>query len=225
MNQASIDLANLELITFDCYGTLIDWESGIREALQEQLQQSGREWQDRYFDLYVEIEAKEECGSYRPYREILTAVELEVLSRAGLDSVSKPRLAASLAQWEPFEDTVGALHQLKDKYKLGVLSNIDRDLFRKTNKRLQVDFDVVVTAQDVESYKPGPAHFEEMLSVTGLSKKQVLHAAQSLYHDIAPCNDLDIPCVWINRPGDKLKGSAKPLAEFPSMASLADALL
>ncbi len=214
-----------ELITFDCYGTLIDWRSGIAEVLKRQLQSAGLEWEDRYVDLYLECEAIRECQTYRPYKEILATTEADVLSKAGLDPLPDLKLASSLGGWQPFDDTVPALQRLKQKYKLGVLSNVDRDLFQQTAGHLKVSFDVVVTAQDVNYYKPGPAHFTKMLERTGLEKHQVLHAAHSLYHDIRPCNELNIPCVWINRCGEKNPQWGRPLAEFPDLASFADAVL
>ncbi len=215
----------VELITFDCYGTLIDWESGIREALERQMQSAGIEWQDRYFDLYLECEAKEQCKLYRRYRDVLAAAEAEVLKAAGVTRLPEPRLAASLGTWKPFSDTAQALQRLSEKYKLGVLSNVDRDLFLDTAEHLPVGFEIVVTAQDVCYYKPGPAHFSTMLARTGLEKHQVLHAAQSLYHDIQPCNELNIPCVWINRRGEARPQSVQLLGEYPDVVSFAVAML
>ncbi len=225
MGQDALNTTELKLITFDCYGTLIDWESGIRGTLQRQLQSGGQEWEDRFFDLYLDREALHESAGYRPYREVLAAAEADVLTAAGVDPLPKPALAHSLPSWKPFADTLQGLQRLKEKYKLGVLSNIDRHLFARTARHLGVKFDIVVTAEDVQYYKPGPAHFERMIEQSGLNKNQVLHAAQSLYHDIAVCNELNIPCVWINRRGEQNSRSAQPIAEFPDLVSFASAVL
>ncbi len=225
MGQGALNTTELELITFDCYGTLIDWESGIRGTLQRQLQSGGREWEDRFFDLYLEREALHESAAYRPYREVLAAAEADVLTAAGVNPLPEPALAESLPDWKPFPDTLQGLQRLREKYRLGVLSNIDRDLFERTTRHLGVKFDIVVTAEDVQYYKPGPAHFNRMLEQTGLNENQVLHAAQSLYHDIAVCNELNIPCVWINRNGEENPRSARPIAEFPDLLSFASAVL
>ena len=225
MGQDALNTTELELITFDCYGTLIDWESGIRGTLQRQLQSAGREWEDRFFDLYLEREALHESAAYRPYREVLAAAEADVLTAAGVKPLPKPALADSLPDWKPFADTLQGLERLKEKYKLGVLSNIDRDLFARTARHLGVKFDIVITAEDVQYYKPGPAHFERMLEQSRLNKNQVLHVAQSLYHDIAVCNELNIPCVWINRRGEENTHSAQPIAEFSDLPLFASAVL
>ncbi len=225
MGQGALNTTNLKLITFDCYGTLIDWESGIRGTLKRQLQSAGREWQDRFFDLYLEREALHESAAYRPYREVLAAAEADVLTEAGVSPLPAPALADSLPDWKPFADTLQGLERLGEKYRLGVLSNIDRDLFARTARHLGVKFDIVVTAEDVQYYKPGPAHFERMLEQSKLNKNQVLHVAQSLYHDIAVCNELNIPCVWINRRGEENTRSAQPIAEFPDLPSFASAVL
>ncbi len=225
MGQDALNTTELELITFDCYGTLIDWESGIRETLQRQLQSAGREWEDQFFDLYLEREALHESAAYRPYREVLAAAEVDVLTAAGVNPLPEPALADSLPNWKPFADTLQGLERLREKYKLGVLSNIDRDLFAQTARHLGVKFDIVVTAEDVQYYKPGPAHFDQMLKQSRLNKNQVLHVAQSLYHDIAVCNELNIPCVWINRRGEENTRSAQPIAEFSDLPSFASAVL
>lgn len=225
MGQDALNTSDLQLITFDCYGTLVDWESGIRGTLQRQLQSVGREWEDRFFELYVEREAWHESAAYRPYRELLAAAEADVLTAAGVNPLPEPALADSLPNWKPFADTLQGLERLKEKYRLGVLSNIDRDLFAATARHLRVKFDLIITAEDVRYYKPGPAHFNRMLEQTGLSKSQVLHAAQSLYHDIGVCNKLNIPCVWINRRGEENTRSVRPIAEFPDLISFASAVL
>ena len=135
--------------------------------------------------------------------------------------------AESLTRWQPFSDTVTALQSMKKKFRLGIISNVDDDLFAETRKKLQVEFDFVVTAQQVGSYKPSHRNFEEALRRSGVSKEQMLHAGQSLYHDVAPANALGITNVWVNRPsirpgsGAARPGLATPTYKVSSLAELA----
>ncbi len=225
MGDAIFDSGRLRLITFDCYGTLIDWESGIRQALGAQLAACGLSWKERHFQRYLEIESRLQCTAYRPYREILNAAETELLRELGVTAGPKPRLAKALPGWQPFDDTVAALRRLKQAHPLGILSNIDRDLFAKSARLLPVAFDVVITAEDVRYYKPGTAHFERLLQDTGLAAEQVLHVAQSRFHDIQPCLALHLPCVWINRRGESAVDHEVVVKQFPDLKSFADALL
>ncbi len=225
MNSWPQIISGVRLITFDCYGTLIDWESGIRKSLEDVLGSAGVHWSEKYFDRYLTTEAQLEAEPYQPYRDILTAVEDRLLTEAGVSSPPEPRLADSQAHWLPFHDTVDSLARLKKHFQLGILSNVDRTLFAHTAEHLKVPMDWVITAQDVRSYKPAHGHFLQMLQKTGLKKEQVLHTAQSLFHDIRPCNQLGIPCVWINRRNERNTTTARPWAEFPDLASFADAVL
>jgi len=224
MNSLSDLIKEVELLTFDCYGTLIDWETGIRSALEKLLTASGVTWNDRYFDHYQACEAQLEGRSYQPYRAILTEVESQLLQEAGLVELPAAQLANSLAGWQPFPDTVGALRRLKQRFQLGILSNIDRDLLTLSARHLQVEFDLMITAEDVRSYKPATGHFDKLLS-SGFQRHQILHVAQSLFHDIRPCNQLGINCIWVNRRGESNTLSAKPDGEFPDLSSFADAVL
>lgn len=224
MSGLSAALEDVELISFDCYGTLIDWESGIRAALEGQLRRHGLDWREAYFDRYVACEAEVEAGPYRSYREITTAAEAEMLGSAGLHD-AEPALADSIPGWLPFPDSVPALQALKSVYRLAVVSNIDRDLIAASAERLGRPFEVVITAEDVRSYKPHPGHFERLLQVTGLDRRQILHAAQSRFHDVAPCSALGIACAWINRRGERPIGGPRPVAEFSGMAEFAEAVL
>jgi 2-haloacid dehalogenase len=132
-------------------------------------------------------------------------------------------LAETLPEWRPFPDTNEALRRLKDRYRLGILSNIDQDLFTETARHFEVDFDVVVTAEDVRSYKPGHLHFLKLIEDYADSDS-VLHVAQSLYHDGRPAGDLNIAFVWINRYNEVNTEGVTPLAEYPDLKSLADAV-
>ena len=133
-------------------------------------------------------------------------------------------LAESLPDWPTFPDTNGALARLKGRYRLGVLSNVDRDLFAATTRKLNVQFDLAVTAQDVRAYKPADAHFERLLTSYG-PREEVLHVAQSLFHDGVPAGELSIPFVWINRYGETNETQVRPLATYPDLRSFADEAL
>jgi 2-haloacid dehalogenase len=193
---------HFEWVSFDCYGTLIDWESGILGYLRPLLQAKGFEISDsRILSLYSELEPREQAGEYRKYRDVLAGVMGGFANELRLDfSDSETQgLAESIARWKPFPDTVPGLHDLGMRFRLGILSNIDDDLFALTAKHLEVPFDLVVTAQQVRSYKPSRRNFEVLLERTGSAKDKLLHAAESLYHDVAPAREIGIASVWVNR--------------------------
>lgn len=221
---------SIRLITFDCYGTLIDWENGMLAALRPLFSRDGRHPSDtQILELYGEVEADIESGPYLPYRQVMAKTAQEIGRRLGAPvSVDEgSAFAESLTRWKPFVDTLPALQSLARRFRLGIISNVDDDLFAETRKKLApVDFDFVVTAQQVKSYKPSHRNFEEALRRSGLSQNQVLHAGQSLYHDVAPANALGIRNVWVNRPsirpgsGAAKPGAAKPTYEVRTLAEL-----
>jgi 2-haloacid dehalogenase len=221
---------SIRLITFDCYGTLIDWENGMLAALRPLFSRDGRKVADmQILELYGEIEAEFESGPYLPYREILTRTAQEIGHRlnAAVSTEEARTFANSLTRWKPFMDTVAALQSMAKRFRLGIISNVDDDLFAETRKKLApVEFDFVVTAQQMQSYKPSLRNFEEAIRRSGLSKDQVLHAGQSLYHDIAPANALGIRNVWVNRPSIRpgasatRAGTATPTYQVRSLAEL-----
>jgi 2-haloacid dehalogenase len=225
---------SIRMITFDCYGTLIDWESGMLVALRPVLSRVGHSVSDlQILQLYGEIEADLEAGPYLPYRQILAKTVRGIGSRLGVDVSDEEgwAFAESLAQWKPFTDTVPALQSLAKRFRLGIVSNVDDDLFAETRKKLApVEFDVVVTAQQMQSYKPAQRNFEEAIRRSGLRKEQILHAGQSLYHDIAPANTLGIRNVWVNRPsirpgsGAAKPGTATPTYQVRTLAELSSLL-
>jgi 2-haloacid dehalogenase len=219
---------SIRLITFDCYGTLIDWESGMLAVLRPMFSQDSQTPGDaRLLELYGDVEAELESGPYLPYRQVLSQAAQEMGRRLGT-AVSEQQgaeFAQSLTQWGPFDDTVSALQSLAKRFELGIISNVDDDLFAETRKMLPVDFAFVVTAQQVRSYKPAHGNFQEALRRSGVDSFQVLHAGQSLYHDIAPANALGISNVWVNRPSARPgSGAARPAVATPSyeVRSLAD---
>ena len=228
--------ASIRLITFDCYGTLIDWENGMLAALRPLLSRpllpkDGRRVSDlQILELYGEIEAELESGPFLPYRQVLSQAAREIGHRLGIEvsAEDSSAFAESLTRWEPFIDTVPALQSLATRFRLGIISNVDDDLFAATRKKLAaVEFDFVVTAQQMQSYKPSHKNFQEAIRRSGLSKDQILHAGQSLYHDIAPANALGIQNVWVNRPsirpgsGAARQGKATPNYKVRSLAELA----
>ncbi len=228
-----LDFAGFQLLTFDCYGTLIDWEQGILGALRPLLAAKGKLLRDEeILETYAQLEAQAERGEYRPYREILQSVVLGLGLRWGfkVSPAEAESLPNSLAEWPPFPDTVGALRRLKSRYQLAILSNTDDDLFALTAKRLEVPFDHVITAQQARSYKPSPNNFQTMLARVNLPREKILHVAQSLFHDVAPARSLGLTTVWVNRralkpgPGATPPADARPDFEVPDLGSLAEAV-
>jgi len=224
MSSVQDVLRHIKTITFDCYGTLIDWSAGLTQSFREIFGAGMVGHEREWVEAYVQIEAEVESGPYRSYREVL-AVVIERLARQFNRSLlpeRAARLARMLPGWAPFPDTNHALAGLKQRFRLGVLSNVDRDLFAGTAKQFGVAFDFVVTAEDVHSYKPAHGHFQRLIDAHGGSDT-ALHVAQSLYHDGAPANELGLAFVWINRYKERNNTAVRPLAEFPDLRSFADA--
>lgn len=227
----ALDFSRFRIITFDCYGTLIDWETGILGAIRPILSAHRAHLSDvETLRMYSEVEAEEESGPYRPYNEILQAVVRGFGTRLGFlaSTQEQQSLPASLASWNPFPDTVAALRQLKQKFKLGILSNVDDDLFSATAAKLEVKFDHVVTAAQARAYKPSLEIFRLAQSNIALAPEQWLHAAQSVYHDVVPARSLGISTVWVNRQslrpgaGAAKPAPAKPDFEVSTLQELAD---
>jgi 2-haloalkanoic acid dehalogenase type II len=215
-----------ELITFDCYGTLIDWERGIASAFQREAGRSGAAPDaGAIIAAYHADEPLVESTSYLPYRDVLTETARRVAARLGLP-VEPGRaafLAESLPQWQPFADTNQALGRLARQYRLGILSNVDDDLLAMTRRHFSVEFDIIVTAEQVGSYKPAHNHFLEARRRAG--EARWLHAAQSYFHDVVPARALDIPVAWVNRKQEQpLAGGPLPDVEVVNLTELADRL-
>ena len=235
-----MDFSRFTTISFDCYGTLIDWESGILPVLRGVLGSHGQSQSladAAILELYGEFEAEAESGPYRSYRDVLLSVVRAFADRLHFEASSAEirSLHESVGAWPPFPDTVAALRELQKRYKLVVISNIDDDLFAETRKLLGVEFDAVITAEQARSYKPSINNFEMALRTLALSPDRLLHAAQSIYHDIVPARSLGISTVWVNRksarPGiGAVRGSAALASEkradleVPDLASLAAAV-
>jgi len=223
-----VNLREIKLLSFDCYGTLIDWEAGILDGLRAFREENSiPASDDELLERYGRIESNIQAGPYKPYRGILVEVMRGLAAAYGVEEsrYGEDVLVRSLPDWRPFEDTVASLRALRTRYRLAIVSNIDDDLFEHSARHLEVEFDHVVTAQQVGAYKPSHENFEYAETIFGVPKENWLHVAQSLYHDIAPANELGIMCAWINRrhakpgAGATRSSSARPTLEFPDMAS------
>lgn len=213
-----------DIVTFDCYGTLIDWESGIAGAFLDAAQEDGVALRrEDVLSAYEHHEPIVEREQYRPYREVLALTALRVAQALGWPADRGTFLPESLPRWTPFADTNRALERLRAAgYRLGILSNVDDDLFAETRRHFTVDFDLIITAQQVGSYKPAPGHF--LAARERIGSAPWLHAAQSNFHDIVPVNAMGIPTAWVNRRGDTPAAGGIPTHEVRDMAGLADLL-
>ena len=228
--KSSLRFDQFEVITFDCYGTLIDWESGILAAVGAALAAHSQKLNpEAVLRAYSELEPSLQAGTYKPYREILQLVMRGIGERIGAKFSAKEEqsLADSLPRWKPFPDTVAALRKLKSKYRLGIISNIDDDLFAATAALLETKFDYIITAQQAGSYKPSPRNFELALSRIALPPQKVLHAAESVFHDVIPAKKLGLHAVWVNRrmkksgAGATKTGAGAPDLIVPDLKTLA----
>ena len=215
----------VRVVTFDCYGTLIDWETGIWNAFREAAAHDGVTLdREKLITAYHAIEPEVESEPFRPYRDVLTETARRVAARCGwtISTDLAAFLPASVVAWPPFADTNAALERLAGKHRLGILSNVDEDLLEQTRNGLSVDFDFWVTADRVESYTPDLAHVEAARPYVG-DPAGWLHVAQSLFHDVAPANCVNVPVVWVNRKGEERPPDGPlPDREVPDLASLAD---
>jgi 2-haloacid dehalogenase len=223
------DLSRIQALTFDCYGTLVDWESGIFGAIAPILGRHGVvSSRDELLERYGRLESAVQEGRSMPYRDVLAEVVRGFGEELGFEpsEVEAASLAESLRRWPVFPDTTEALRRLGSRYRLAIVSNIDDDLFAQTAGALAIDFAEVVTAQQVGSYKPDPGHFHVVRERLGLRVGEVLHVAQSLFHDIAPAAALGWPTVWVDRrqgaagSGATPPSDAEPDFTVPDLASV-----
>jgi 2-haloacid dehalogenase len=219
--MGEIDFSAFDAITFDCYGTLIDWEQGLRNALQPVLAPRGVEVdENELLEIYARHEAELEGGPYLAYREVLG----ESLRRLGSElgfSVSDEEaesFALEIGAWPAFPDTAAALRLLQSRFRLGVITNCDRDLFALSNRRLGVTLDWVVTAQDAGAYKPSHAPFALAFETIDVPRERILHTAQSLFHDHVPGKELGLTTVWVDRrQGRDGFGATPPASATPDL--------
>jgi len=216
-----------EALTFDCYGTLVDWRGGLLAALGVCPALAGVAWDAELFlaDRLAE-EARLEAGPWRPYREIVARSVRAALACQGLDlpEVQAGRVAASIGAWPPFADTRAALKTLGTGRQLAIVSNVDRVDIEATMAALGVVFSEVVTSEDVRSYKPAPDHLLAVRKRLRTPPERHLHVAQSLFHDIRPAAAQGLDTAWINRLGEPLPPDVRPTFQGPDLASLAAAL-
>lgn len=216
-------MASYDIVTFDCYGTLVDWDEGIGSAFENAAAAAGVEiHRPTLLASWGRIEPEVQRERYRSYREVLAETAARVARHLGweLSLAERDFLAGSLPRWKPFPDTNAALERLAaEGCRLAVLSNVDDDLFEATRRHFTVAFDWVVTAQQVGAYKPAEPHFRE--ARRRIAGARWLHAAQSRFHDVAPARALGIPAAWVNRRNEPAAGGPAPDFEVPDLASLA----
>ncbi len=227
---STMNFDHFECFSFDCYGTLIDWETGISSALRPILEtHEVKASHDALLELYGKVETEIEAGSYRPYREVLKTALSKIGDVLGFEP-SRDELesfSTSVMNWPAFTDSSQALRALSTQYQLIILSNIDDDLFWFSQKLLGVEFDHVFTAQQIGSYKPSRRNFEYLIQHTEIPQHKILHVAQSLFHDIAPAKGMGLSTVWVNRRQGLSGSGATPPAEaapdltVPDLRSLA----
>jgi 2-haloacid dehalogenase len=229
--MSGLDLGAYDVLTFDCYGTLIDWERGILAALAPVLAAHGAQAPDEtLLESYAEHEAELEAGPYLSYREVLGQALAGVAEDLGFEpsNAEVDAFAASVGDWPAFPDSPEALARLQERYRLAVITNCDDDLFAASNRRLGVTFDWVVTAEQARSYKPDANNFEVAFATIAAPRERILHVAQSLFHDHVTAKRLGLATVWIDRrrgragSGATPPAEARPDLELPDLASLAD---
>jgi 2-haloacid dehalogenase len=227
----AVAFERFEVLTFDCYGTLIDWEAGILAGLRRVLDPRGIAADDEdLLERYARHEAAIESGPYLRYRDVLAGGLLGVCAELGVPPGDEEAGArgGSVGEWPAFPDSPGALARLKEHFALAVITNCDDDLFAASNRRLGVTFDAVITAQQVGSYKPSHRNFEVAFERVGVPRERILHVAQSLFHDHVPAKELGLTTVWVDRRHDRPGSGATPPTSatpdlvVPDMATLAD---
>jgi 2-haloacid dehalogenase len=211
-------------VTFDVYGTLIDWDTGAYEAFRKEAERDGFPLErEQVIPLFHSVQQQIEAGSYELYAEVLRRTAVQVAKEIGwpLEPSRSGFLPDSVKRWPPFKETNPVLQKIAKKYSVGLISNIDDKLLGETRRHIPVDFDLVVTAQQVRSYKPDPAHFTECERRIG-GKKGWVHIAASYYHDVEPCLKKKIPVIWVNRTKQPLESNQKkPDAEVTTLKEAA----
>jgi 2-haloacid dehalogenase len=217
----------VRFVTFDCYGTLIDWQSGVSAAYSKEAERDGFTIDpDRLFPLFLETQAQIQRGSYELYAEVLRRTAVRSAPELGwqLEPSRSGFLPASVPSWPSFRETNAQLERFASKFEIGILSNVDDKLLGATRRHFRVDFDLVVTAQQVRSYKPDPAHFRECARRIG-GKRGWVHVGSGYETDVEPCLKLKVPVIWVNRRGEKLdQGQRKPTEEVKNLRDAAKLL-
>ena len=215
---------DVRFLTFDCYGTLIDWETGAYEAFQKEADRDGFTIdRPQLTERFVAIQHEIQAGSYELYAEVLRRTAVRVAKEMGwdLEPSRSGFLPSSVPRWPPFRETNAQLEKIAKRYEVGILSNIDDKLLGATRRHFRFDLDLVVTAQQVRSYKPDPAHFKECERRIG-GKKGWVHVASGYRTDVEPCLKQKVPVIWVNRRGEQLgEGQRPPAEEVKSLRDVA----
>jgi 2-haloacid dehalogenase len=232
-----MDFGTYEVVSFDCYGTLIDWESGIISGLRPVLSGHGvHATDDEILELHAQTEHRLQStstrGNYTKYRDVLREEVREAGRKWGFEPQPSEvdALADSLRDWQPFPDTVEALWAMKQRYKLAIISNVDDGMFALTACHLEVEFDWIITAEQAQTYKPSLNNFELALERIGMAPEKVLHVAESLFHDHVPAKKLGLSTVWVHRRANKggfgatPPANAEPDLEVTNLKSLVSAM-
>ena len=220
----SRQLGTYDALTFDCYGTLVDWRSGLLQAVRSH---SAARYSSLDEERFLADRQREEqslqAGPFRPYRQVVALSVQRALQhqQLRLPEEEAAAIASTVGTWKPFPDTVKALKILGTGRALDIVSNVDAEDMERTRAQIGVPLDVVVTADQVRSYKPGLAHYYQVLQELDLPREKVLHVAQSLYHDIEPAGRMDLDTVWVNRLDETLPDDPAPLTQVPDLATLA----
>jgi 2-haloacid dehalogenase/putative hydrolase of the HAD superfamily len=219
-------LKTINWVTTDCYGTLIDWEKGIVEAFQAEASEDGFTIDEtKLLERFFPIEAEIMAGSYELYAEVLRRTAVQVAEELGwqLEPSRAQFLPNSVPSWQPFREANAAMDRLGKRYEVGILSNIDDKLLGLSRRHLRTELDIVVTAQQVRSYKPDPAHFKEGARRIG-GKKGWVHIASGYETDVAPLLKMNVPVIWVNRHGEKLEGRKAPSSTVKNLRDAAKRL-
>ena len=212
-----MDHQKIRLLSFDCYGTLIDWKESVLNILESFFKATPLRFsREELFGAFLLADRKMISDKYLSYREILAEV-FELMAedlRFSIDPASRYLLSDRFSEWTPFPDTVQSLKKLKENYRLAIISNVDDELFSLSNQLLEVEFDYIVTAQQLGSYKPDHRNFKKALEIFNIDPSEHLHVAQSIYHDIIPANQLGLNKAWVNRYGEPERTDP---AEFPDL--------
>ncbi|MDA0162330.1 haloacid dehalogenase type II [Solirubrobacter ginsenosidimutans] len=214
--MSPIDFRSFDALTFDCYGTLIDWETGILNALKPVLRAHETTVEaEPLLEAFARHEAALEAGPYLRYADVLAGCLRGLGDELGFEPTPTERttFGRSVTEWPAFADSPAALARLKQRFKLGVITNCDDDLFAASNQRLQIDFDWVVTAEQAGGYKPRPENFVFAFERIDVPRERILHVAQSLFHDHVPATALGMTTVWIDRRQGRAGGGATPPAD------------
>ena len=205
-----MDFEQYQIISFDCYGTLIDWKKAVLNILGSVISKYHIEVErEALFTMFLEADRSVIADEYKTYREILTDITGLIAQKLSINLYHEDRncLSDRFDEWVPFADTVESLMKLKQRFELCVISNVDNDLFNMTASKLGIELDYLITAQDVQTYKPNHNNFEQALSSFGVDRDRQLHVAQSIHHDIIPAHQMGINNVWINRYNEKIPES------------------